>query len=113
MIRVIPILNNEYKVIVVWGSPKKIYEVVTEYGHQTTIDKTKLKFQENRGGCYMTEGRYPVIAMLQKPKTAENIGTLAHEATHAIEDIFQTIAEDSRGEVYAHSIGAIVRGALK
>lgn len=51
--------------------------------------------------------------MQNKPKTMEEIGTLAHEACHAIENIFEKIREPMGGEVFAHSVGAVVREGLK
>lgn len=108
---VIPILNDEYKVIVSFGNPGKIAKVLKAWGHQEHA--TIGNVEDRRGVCFYTKGCHPVIAMPRKPKTPTEIGTLAHEATHAIEYIFDAIQQEFRGELVAHSIGAIVRGALK
>jgi hypothetical protein len=107
----IPILNNEYKVIVCWGSKKSIKEVLTKNGHKFT-DKD-LDWDTCRGRFFSTPFRHSVIALPRKPKTAEEIGTLTHEACHAVLDIFEWIEEEHYDEVFAHSVGAIVRESLK
>jgi hypothetical protein len=47
------------------------------------------------------------------PKTPTEIATLVHESVHAIEYIFESLGEKTNGEVFAHSIAAIVRTVLK
>ena len=48
------------------------------------------------------------------PKTGAEIGTLSHEAVHAIHHVFDMIEDPYRDtEIFAHSVGAIVRGVLK
>ena len=105
----IPILNKEYKVIVVFGGKKKVAECLKKYGYALT-DTT---YHENRGYLYYNTDCHPVIALPRRPKTPEEIGTLAHEAVHAVSHIFDYIHEHSRDEVFAHSVGAIVRESLK
>lgn len=106
----IPILNNEYKVIVCWGDFKFIKKVVDSWGH---IPVEEIGFDDRRGVCYQTVGCHPVIALPHKPRTAQEIGSLSHEAVHAIEDIFMKVQEPLNGEIFAHSVGAIVRTVLK
>jgi hypothetical protein len=50
--------------------------------------------------------------MPEYPKTPEQIGTLAHEAVHAIDYIFTAMGQNDYGEVFAHSVGAVVREVL-
>lgn len=107
----IPILNDEYKVIVCFGSPKKVEKVLKSWGHKP--EDTKSSLLGNRGVCFYSETKHPIIALPNKPKTAVEIGTLAHEAVHAIEDIFNKINQPLNGELFAHSVGAVVRGVLK
>lgn len=108
---VIPILNDEYKVIVCFGNPARVEKVLKSYGHRS--EDTKSTMIGNRGTCFCTAGCHPVIALPNKPKSATEIGTLAHEATHAIENIFNMIEQPLGGELFAHSVGAVVRGVLK
>lgn len=107
---VIPILNDEYKVIVCFGEPKYIDKVLKQWGHK--VANIYLDCENRRGICFWTKGCHPVIAMRNFPKTPEEIGTLAHEAIHSIGHIFSMIEQEFAEEVFAHSVGAIVRTVL-
>lgn len=56
------------------------------------------------------------IWMPSKPKTAEDIGFLAHEVFHAVAEIMRTIgvtfSEDSE-EIYAYTIGYVMHQILE
>ena len=106
----VPILNDEYKVIVCWGDSEQIEKVLKFYGHKP--EQTKSSLLNNRGVCFYHDSFHPIIALPEKPKTAEQIGTLAHESVHAIEDIFLKISQPIGGELFAHSVGAVVRKVL-
>ncbi len=106
---VIPILNWEYKAIVCWGSDKFVKRVIESWGHEYNESLVK----RGRGATVSTEKCNPVIVLHRFPKLPEEIGTLAHEATHAIDDIFHFIEEGKSREVYAHCVAAIVRETLK
>lgn len=108
---VIPILNDEYKVIVCFGNDKDIAKILRSWHHKNQDMATALT--NRRGVCFYGEGCHPIIAMPSYPTTPEEIGTLAHEATHAIVDIFLKIQEPVTGELFAHSVGAVVRNTLK
>lgn len=108
---VIPILNDEYKVVVCWGNDVQVEKILRYHGHKP--DNTGSSLLGNRGVCFYSKDRFPVIALPARPKTPEQIGTLAHEAVHAIEDIFLKISQPVGGELFAHSVGAVVRGVLK
>ena len=108
----IPILNSEYKVIVCFGNAKFIGKVLKRWGHCPT--STIGGIEDRRGACFHSKGCHPVIALPRRPKTPSEIGTLSHEAVHAIGHIFQMIEEKYLDtEIFAHSVGAIVRGVLK
>lgn len=105
---VIPILNHEYKVIVCWGKDSYTKRIGKDWGHdQDTV------LGERRGATYYHPRCHPVIVIKRKPKTPTEIGTLAHEAVHAVTNIFEKIDERSWDEIYASSVGAIVREVLK
>lgn len=108
---VIPIINDEYKVVVCFGTPAYISKVLKSWGHDE--HSTMGGVEDRRGVCFYTKGCHPVIALPRKPKTPTEIGTLAHESVHAIEYIFQSIQQEFAGEIVAHSVGAVVRGVLK
>lgn len=110
----IPILNNEYKVIVVFGGAKEIGKVLRAYHYPEDLTHYDLEQMliDMRGRTFYHKGCYPVIALPKKPHTPEEIGTLAHESVHAIKHIFDSIGEESVDEAFAHSVGAVVRGVL-
>jgi len=110
--RVVQVLNTEYKVVACWGSDKVLRQTLKDYHHNQSEENLE-RCEYSHGMCYWTEGCHPVIWLPRKPKTPSEIGTLAHEATHAVEFIFRFISEEHRGEVYAHSIGAVVREVMK
>jgi hypothetical protein len=105
----IPILNDEYRVIVCWGDEPYVCRVLKQYHYP---EHEPIDFANHRGKTFMHTHCYPVIALSREPSDDEMIGTLAHEAFHAIDYIFASIGEDSRDEVFAHSIGAVVRKTL-
>lgn len=106
----IPVLNNEYYVIVCWGDKPFVKRVLRKYEHKFTEED--FDWSKYSGRFFSDPCRYGVIALPRKPKTADEFGTLAHEAVHAVKDIFDHIEEKSIDEVFAHSVGAIVREAL-
>lgn len=108
---VIPILNNEYKVIVCWGSSKYIQKVVNDWNHER--EDVRESLENRRGVTFFAKDCHPIISLPNKPKTPEEIGTLAHEAVHAVTNIFTKIEEANYDEVFAHSVGAVVRNTLK
>jgi hypothetical protein len=109
----IPILNNEYKVVVCWGNPSQIAKVLQAYHYDDADLIYVSKALENRRGVTFRRDRcFPVIALPKRPKTPEEIGSLAHEACHAIKEIFDFIQEKEIDEVFAHSVGAVVRAVL-
>ena len=105
------ILNNEYKVIVFFGTIKKLKKVLRKFRYPKNIDVENM-VANKRGVCFHSQNRHPVIAMPKKPETPAEYGTLAHESVHAIDFIFDAIGQYDRGEAFAHSVGAVVRGAL-
>lgn len=108
---VVPILNNEYKVIVCWGDSIYIHRVLRQWMYPNDFSSDMLAGR--RGVCFHSAMCHPVIALPKQPQTAEEIGSLSHEAVHAVADIFRKIEQDFAEEVYAHSVGAIVRKVLE
>lgn len=105
----IPILNYEYKTVVCWGNDDFVLKVIDAWGH----DKKYFDKENYRAQTFMTRHCVPVIALRAKPSTPDEIATLCHEAVHAVDYIFDSIGDDNRGELFAHSIAAIVRKVLK
>ena len=110
---VIPILNNQYKVVVCWGDSEYILKVLHAYYYDDADLKLVKEALENRLGVTFKRGKhYPIIGLPKAPETPQEIGTLAHEACHAVKEIFDAIEETSIDEVFACSVEAIVREVL-
>lgn len=109
---VIRVLNDEYKVIVCFGGVKEVRKCLKAWHYPLDFDLAG-SLQDMRGRCFSKKNCHPIIALPRRPKTAEEIGTLAHETTHAIDWIFQSIGETHTEEIYAHCVGAVVREVLK
>lgn len=106
----IPILNDEYAVYVVMGKEKDVKRFVHYHFEGKSIF---IGLEGNRGLTFCHTGYMPVIWM-DNLKSYEFAGTLSHEAVHAIDFIFTSIGEpQTRGELFAHSVGAIVRNGIK
>lgn len=104
----VPILNDEYLVIVVFGNAK-VVRLCLEAWHYGHISGVKSTLEPKRGVCFRKDGCHPVVAMPRRPQTEEEWGTLAHEACHAVEKVFQSINQPTADEVFAHAVGAVVR----
>lgn len=105
----IPLLNDEYGVIVCWGDPAFLRRIGKRYQHREDIHLA----DHLRGACWNCDGCKPIIVLRGKPKTAQEIATLAHEAVHAVSVVFKQIYQfEAAEEVFAHSVGAIVRKVL-
>jgi hypothetical protein len=108
---VIPILNEEYKVIFCWGEPADVQKVMKKWHYPE--DRVKASEFSGRGVCFYAEDCHPIIAMPKKPEFPVEIGTLAHESVHAVLNILQKIGETGGcEEIIAHSVGAIVRKVM-
>ena len=106
---VVPILNNEYKVIVCYGEKVYIQKMARKWGH----GNINLGGQ-HRGYTFTDPELHPFIAIKRFPKNPEEFGTLAHEAVHAVGNIYAKVGENfEAGEIFGHSVGAIVRGVLE
>lgn len=107
--KVVPILNEEYKVIVCIDTAKNGFKKLQEYNKKAS-EKFSIDDFDTRGKAFdfqNSHGQYPFIWIdkdLEYP-----YATISHEAVHAVEYIFSYIGEKSHDEVFAHSVSAIVR----
>jgi hypothetical protein len=108
---VVPILNDEYKTIICWGNSKEVEKVLKSWHHK--FDNVEQALANRRGVCFYSKNCHPIIALPKFPRTPAEIGTLAHEATHAVRNIFEKIEEECSDETFSHSVGAIVRKVLE
>ncbi len=106
----VPILNDEYAVIVCIGDAAYLRRRLMRWGHEPG-DNLAIPC---RGRCYNTFGSHPVIVLRTEPRSPTEVGTLAHEAVHAIFGIMRHIEQhtDWQDEVIPLSVGAIVRRVL-
>lgn len=113
----VPILNHEYKVVVCWGNLKQLRAVLLDHYYQGDYhNKSYLENETvNRRGVTFKQARcHPVIWIDANIPATDAIGTLSHEAVHAVDCIFNDIDETlHHSEIYAHSVGAIVRETVK
>jgi len=113
----VPILNHEYKVVVCWGDQKHLKKTLeAHYYNPDNVTKTMVEQQvENKRGITFRENRcYPTIWLNGEVGANDIMGTLAHEAVHAVDFIFEAIDENMyHSEIFAHSVGAIVRETVK
>ena len=113
----IPILNHDYKVVVCWGDKKLLRKVMLDHHYDEDYhNKSYIEDEtENRRGVTFKQARcYPIIWLDANLPVHEAIGTLSHEAVHAIAYIFNDIDETlHHSEIYAHSVGAIVRETIR
>lgn len=102
----VPILNDEYFVYVLLGNKKQVVEWVNGYYEESYSEKSL----DVRGKTFYQRGLYPSIWV----GTEDHFwATLAHEAIHAVQYIFDEIGEGRTDEVFAHSVGAIVYAVEK
>lgn len=113
----VPILNHEYKVVVCWGNLKHLRKtLINHYYNPDNVTQTMLEHEtEQRRGVTFREHRcYPTIWINADLSAQDSIGTLAHEAVHAVDFIFEAVDETLyHSEIFAHSVGAIVRESIK
>lgn len=103
------------------------FTIVVIFGDYKNIDKyIQWKFDDKdfnssdslkpRGKTFCRVGYVPVIWLPKKPRTSREYGILAHEAFHAIFNMFTwaniPLTEDTE-EVVAHSLSHIVNEVLK
>lgn len=109
----VPILNDEYAVIVCWGTSSEVGKALRRWHYPKEEHEAAVNWLGDtmRGLCFYRSDCHPVVALPAVPKTAAEIGTLAHEATHAVCHLMEKMGADD-DELRAHSVGAVVRHTL-
>jgi len=107
----INILNNEYWVRIYVGEDVKYLEKVLLKHFEERLYITEDDLKNIRGRCFHRVGFAPFIWInMSQCKTLNLLyATLAHEGCHAVDYIFNKIGDNNRDELFAHSVGAIVR----
>ena len=111
----VPILNNEYCVYVLLGNANETVKWVNSYYPDTHYQPNEM--DEYRGNVFYQKGYYPTIILDDKnlKKRKHFWATLAHEAIHAVNHIWDDI-EEKHGEgeeLFAHSVSAIMSAVEK
>jgi hypothetical protein len=110
----VPILNDTYKVYVYIGDRKLANIKISNYLKEPYKEWIQ---SNNRGKSIYFDNIHPVIWIDGRLDYMTGIGTLSHEAVHAVSSIMEYLAMDCRdlsgNEFLAHSVGAIVRKTLQ
>jgi len=107
----VSILNDDFYVTVCWGNLKEAEKyIVSITDQETKVDMARsyARYWSIASFVYM-----PVIYVNLPVGDERFHSSLAHEAVHAINAIWEYIGEESKDEIYAHSIGAIVHAVDK
>ena len=114
---VIPMLNHEYKAVIAWGDLKHLRKTLIDHHYSPDIvTMTMLEEQttDRRGVTFRESRWYPTIWVDSNLPAHEAIGTLAHEGVDGVDFMFEAIDENMyHSEIFAHSVGAIVRESIK
>ena len=103
----IPLPPFDYSITILIGPiPKSIAYV-------NRIAESHFKPGNELAACLKPAGWCPFILLPRHPRTAREIGTLAHEASHAAEHLLHWTSEEvCAGEILSHTIGYIVSTVL-
>lgn len=101
-----------YTVIAIVGAEEKVQKYV-----RWKFEDPEFKFDVGArwGACCYRPGYVPILWIPRKPKTTEEMGTLAHEALHAIFRLLGWAgmpADESTEEVLCHGVSHIVKTVL-
>jgi hypothetical protein len=101
------------KFVVIVGAASGVKEYV-----RWRFDDDKADISaDGADACVYTKPEYaPILWMPRRPRTAIEIGTLAHEAAHVVKDIMDCVGipfADASEEAYSHALGFVVRSVLE
>ncbi len=105
------ILNEDYFVDVCWGDPVEACAFARAKFEDREI---KLDVFEDKRGLTVYRKHYNPMIFVSTEYCSKRcsekhfFATLAHEAVHAVCDIWGKVEENTTGEVFAHSVGAVV-----
>lgn len=108
----VPILNDEYWATVCWG---ECDADAWKFLKDNTDDSANPCDIDGRGAMWAHEGwKYqPVIYISLPISDTRFFSTLAHEACHCINVLWEKLGERSKEELFAYSVGAIVYAVEK
>lgn len=115
---VISIPNLYRDLMVHFGSVESLRKTLCRYVDDGIAEEATACINTNNKGETVINQEQGIffIWMPSKPKTAEDIGFLAHEVFHAVAEIMRTIgitfSEDSE-EIYAYTVGYLMHKILE
>jgi len=115
----IDIFNREWYTVVVIGKEPYLKRALQKYGYPKSALEDgalhDLGSNGSQGLTFYADGLPPIIILPVFPKTSKQVSTLAHEAVHAVNDIYEKIGEEDAANchIFAVSVGTIVRAVLE
>lgn len=105
----VPIFTEEYKIEIIIGKLEEIKVVGKKYLEDGYLDN-KRGISIDR----LRHGERPLILINGDYDYISCIATIAHEASHSMDDIKNYLGiNDVNGEFHAHGIAAVLRKTLK
>jgi len=112
----VPILTEEYKIIVYLGTEKELIKHGALYLGESEKKATE-RIERRRGIAVNTIkklGKPPILLINTDYPIEDGIATIGHEASHAMDYISNFIGMyDTSGEFHAHGIASVLRHSLK
>lgn len=113
----IPVLNDEYSIMVYIGKKEELIAAASKY-LGLPKDVIEERTEDTRGSAWdalILECKKNVLILVDGDLPIDQaIATLAHEACHAADYIIEhTSIDDRKGEFRAHTIGAVIRNVYK
>lgn len=74
------------------------------------------KIENDLGQTFLSEGTWSIVWMPGRPRRGHEYGTLAHEVTHYVTNVFDRIGlpiDHDHDEAFAHAVGYGVRYVLE
>lgn len=111
----IPFATFEYYFVLLVG-PRAGVEAYMRWRFDDSDPETDLRPSTFRACVFTSKNRAPVLWMPKTPRSAEDIGLVAHEALHVVKDLMDwahiPLGEASE-EAYCHALGFVVRSVLE
>jgi len=104
----------DYPVVVVIGNRKKLQSYV-RWKHDSPKFKIFTSVCGSRATTFRTPGYIDIIWLPKRPKSPEEIATVAHESLHVVQGLFDWVGMDMdepTQEVAAHALGFLVKEIL-
>lgn len=105
----------DYRLFVIIGAPDNVLKYA-RWKMDNPMIGLGLDIRNQRGLCFVKSGWMPLLWLPRKPRSAADIGVLAHELIHAITvmlvDWVGLKLSDDTDEVFAHAMGYAVTEIL-